>query len=103
MPTFVNLLSNLILKNISSNHEASISVELSPFPQTAAEKLQQQRFNSVWVCLLFLQALIFIPATYVVYIVIERESKAKHQQLISGVSISAYCKMRKFRIATYLI
>jgi hypothetical protein len=91
MPTFVNLLSNLILKNITGNRDASISVVISPFPQTLEESQAEQKNNAVWACLFFLQALAFIPATYIVHIVLERQSKAKHQQIMSGVGLSAYC------------
>ena len=92
MPTYVNMLSNLLLKN-ASGRTASITAEISPFPQTKQEQLLEQNQNAFWICFLFLQALIFIPGTYIVYIVMERESKAKHQQLISGVSITAYCRI----------
>jgi ATP-binding cassette subfamily A (ABC1) protein 3 len=91
MPTYVNFLSNMILKNVSGNRDASINANISPFPQTIEEILAQQKNNAVWACLFFLQALAFIPSTYIVYIVMERQCKAKHQQIISGVSISAYC------------
>jgi hypothetical protein len=103
MPTYINLLSNLVFKNATGSKGSAIVVELSPFPQTAPEKLRQQRLNSVWVCFMFLQALIFIPASYIVYIVVERESKAKHQQLISGVSISAYCNFQFFFFSNLLL
>ena len=32
----------------------------------------------------------FIPSTFAVFVVRERETKAKHQQVVSGVSLSAY-------------
>lgn len=35
-------------------------------------------------------AFCFLPASYVIFVVKEREVKAKHQQIISGVSLSAY-------------
>lgn len=34
--------------------------------------------------------LAFVPASYIQFVVKEREVSAKHQQLISGVSIPAY-------------
>lgn len=40
--------------------------------------------------MVFSLAIGFIPASIIVFIVKERESKVKHQQLVSGVSMSAY-------------
>jgi ATP-binding cassette subfamily A (ABC1) protein 3 len=40
--------------------------------------------------MIFTLAIGFIPASVIVFIVKERESKVKHQQLVSGVSLVAY-------------
>jgi ATP-binding cassette subfamily A (ABC1) protein 3 len=46
----------------------------------------------------------FIPASYAIYVVKEREVKAKHQQIISGVSLLAYwVSTFMFDMVTYLI
>jgi ATP-binding cassette subfamily A (ABC1) protein 3 len=89
----MNLLSNLAYKFFTNNASGSIKVGSYPFPQTETEYLEQQRVSAILLSFFFNQALIFVPATYIVFIVLEKQTKAKHQQLISGVSIPAYCKI----------
>jgi ATP-binding cassette subfamily A (ABC1) protein 3 len=91
-PTYLNLLSNLAYKFFTNNASGSITVGSYPFPQTESEYLEKQRVSAILLSVFFNQALIFLPATFIVFIVMEKQTKAKHQQLISGVSIIAYCK-----------
>lgn len=80
-----------MLKNLTANSSLSITVSSQPLPLTATQRLRQQRVSAILIAFFFNQGMIFVPSTYIVFIVQEKQSKAKHQQLISGVSIPAYC------------
>jgi ABC-type multidrug transport system ATPase subunit len=97
-PTFVSMVHSGIYNwyatamsadpTVSAN--VTISVTNAPLPFT---KLQGTIINSLlsFIAVLFIViAFSFIPASFAVFIVKETEVKAKHQQLISGVSIPAY-------------
>jgi ATP-binding cassette, subfamily A (ABC1), member 3 len=57
----------------------------------------------VTAALFFMIAFCFIPVSYASFIVKEREVKAKHQQIISGVSIYAYwCSTFVWDVISYL-
>ena len=43
-------------------------------------------FATLIICVAFA----FVPAAFIVFVIKEREVSAKHQQLISGVSIPGY-------------
>ncbi|CAN0460759.1 unnamed protein product, partial [Ectocarpus sp. 12 AP-2014] len=47
-------------------------------------------FNSFNVSLFMLIAFSFVPAAWMAYIVREKETKCKHQQVVSGVGLEAY-------------
>eukprot|EP00475_Leptophrys_vorax_P022719 TRINITY_DN3093_c0_g1_i4.p1 TRINITY_DN3093_c0_g1~~TRINITY_DN3093_c0_g1_i4.p1 ORF type:complete len:1562 (-),score=428.94 TRINITY_DN3093_c0_g1_i4:659-5344(-) len=103
LPTYVNALSNAIIKKAAGDSN-SIQTSTYPLPQTARMKKATETANSFLLLFLFEFGTIFIPATQVVHIVLERQSKAKHQQLISGVSIPAYWLSHfAFDFACYLI
>ena len=83
-PIFMNMMNSAIYgkhKLLARNH---------PLPFTARQKTIISGIGSFFAALLLVLAFAFIPASYAIFIVKEREIAAKHQQLISGVSISAY-------------
>jgi hypothetical protein len=67
-----------------------------PLPLTAQESLEIQVILSIFASLFILIPLCYIPASFVVFIVRERESKSKHLQIVSSISPFLYW------IATYL-
>jgi len=81
-----------------------IQVAIHPLPFTAQQELFVGSFISLFAALSILVAFSFIPASYAVFIVREREVSAKHQQLISGVSIWAYwASTYVFDMTTYMV
>ena len=90
IPIFQNLISNLILKNLTNSLSSSITTFITPFALTA---LQQQTFAQVTgisSAIIIAMAFCFVPSTYIVFVVRERELKSKHLQIISGVQIIPY-------------
>jgi ATP-binding cassette, subfamily A (ABC1), member 3 len=80
----------------SIDPDASVTVKLHPLPFTGQEAKIFNSYNANLIATFVMLAIPFIPASWATYIVREREVKAKHVQLVSGVSIAAYW------LATYL-
>lgn len=78
------------LLNWVSGEESSITVWNDPLPITKTQGQVLSSFSAFVAVLFLVIAFSFIPATFAVFVVREREVAAKHQQLISGVSIPAY-------------
>jgi ATP-binding cassette subfamily A (ABC1) protein 3 len=87
---FVNEVHQSYLQVISSVNTAVITTHNHPLPQTYKQENQSQTANAFVVALFWIIAFCFIPASFVVFVVKERELKAKHQQIISGANIYAY-------------
>ena len=99
VPSFLNIftstLYNMTLAAESSAAQAahasgSITVTNHPMPYTIAQKGILSAATSFVTVLFIVISFSFIPASFAVFIVREREINAKHQQLISGVSMVAY-------------
>lgn len=80
----------------SINPDASVNIKLHPLPFTGHEETIVNSYNANLLETFVTLAIPFIPASWATYIVREREVKAKHVQLVSGVSIVAYW------LATYI-
>ncbi|KAK3023525.1 hypothetical protein RJ639_044791 [Escallonia herrerae] len=89
-PTFVNLMNAAILRLASLNENMTIRTRNHPLPMTQSQHLQRHDLDAFSAAVVLSIAFSFIPASFAVAIVKEREVKAKHQQLISGVSILSY-------------
>ena len=102
-PIFANLLSTASLR-VTRGGSPSVAVASHPLPLTAFQKadlLSAQSFTVVQVVML---ALAFVSPAFMNFVVRERESSAKHQQLISGVSIPAYWIANLgFDLSTYVV
>ena len=112
-PIFMNLV-NSALWRLSPAYSAAactgpaaacgIAARNHPLPLTAVQQqyaLSQQSFSVVQVLLI---ATCFVPATFVTFVVKEREVGAKHQQLVSGVGVLAYwLASYAFDALTYLL
>jgi len=61
-----------------------------PLAKTWLQDQASQRIGALFAAIMIVFFMAFIPAAFIVFIVREREVSAKHQQLISGVSIPAY-------------
>lgn len=89
-PTFINLMNAAILRRATLNGNMTIQTRNHPLPMTESQRLQRQDLDAFSAAIVVSIAFSFIPASFAVAIVKEREVKAKHQQLISGVSILSY-------------
>ena len=87
-PLYASIMADTVLKTI--NPDASITVSLFPLPNTYTQRARLSNFNVNLVVIFILLAVPYVPAAFATFIVREREVKAKHQQLVSGVSIPAY-------------
>jgi len=79
---------NGIIKSI--NPSASLSMSIHPLPLSGRETSIFESFNANLIATFLLLAIPFIPAAWITYVVREREVKAKHVQLVSGVSVLSY-------------
>jgi len=87
LPVFMNLASSAYLKK-TANH--TISASLHPFDFTAKERGEIENLNAAFASIVICIGFAFIPAAVAVFVVKEREMKAKHQQIISGIGIASY-------------
>ena len=74
----------------SINPAASVSVSIQALPRTRKETVISSNFNVTILSLFLLLAIAVAPASFATHIVREREIKAKHQQIVSGVSFPIY-------------
>ncbi|WJZ94126.1 hypothetical protein VitviT2T_013011 [Vitis vinifera] len=89
-PTFINLMNAAILRFATLNKNMTIQTRNHPLPMTKSQHLQRHDLDAFSAAVIVNIALSFVPASFAVSIVKEREVKAKHQQLISGVSVLSY-------------
>ncbi|XP_024515167.1 ABC transporter A family member 1 [Selaginella moellendorffii] len=89
-PTYINVVNNAILKMATNNSKLELRTRNHPLPMTVSQMAQRRDINAFSAGIIVNVAYSFIPASFAVAIVKEREVKAKHQQLISGVSLMAY-------------
>ncbi|KAJ6921835.1 ABC transporter A family member 1 isoform X1, partial [Populus alba x Populus x berolinensis] len=89
-PTFINLMNAAILRLATGDQNMTIQTRNHPLPMTKSQHLQHHDLDAFSAAIIVNIAFSFIPASFAVAIVKEREVKAKHQQLISGVSVLSY-------------
>jgi ATP-binding cassette, subfamily A (ABC1), member 3 len=90
-PTALAMLNSGLFNWLSGNTQgSSITVVNAPLPFTQRQAQVVSSITSFISVLFVVIAFSFIPASFAVFVVRERETGAKHQQLISGVSIPAY-------------
>ncbi|XP_077241690.1 ATP-binding cassette A1 isoform X2 [Tasmannia lanceolata] len=89
-PTYINVMNNAILRLATGNDDMIIHTRNHPLPMTRTQHSQHHDLDAFSAAIIVSISFSFIPASFAVAIVKEREVKAKHQQLISGVSILSY-------------
>ncbi|KAJ8755578.1 hypothetical protein K2173_022157 [Erythroxylum novogranatense] len=89
-PTYINIMNAAILKLATGDKNMTIKTRNHPMPMTKSQHLQHHDLDAFSAAIIVNIAFSFIPASFAVTIVKEREVKAKHQQLISGVSVLSY-------------
>lgn len=99
---YMNLVDEAYLQVLTNNDQAYIKVHNYPLPRTWKQDNNAATADAFTAALFFMIAFCFIPASYVTFIVKEREVKAKHQQIISGVSIYSYwCSTYLWDVVSY--
>lgn len=68
----------------------SINSTCAPLPQTQSTLSIENTADAFLAAIMFSLGVSFIPASLIVYIIKERETNVKHQQIVSGVSLTAY-------------
>lgn len=83
-------MNTAILRLATGDSSAEIVVKIIPLPLTeqiaAFEGLVDGFFAAFFIAIAFA----FIPSSTIMFLVTERENNAKLQQIVSGVSLSAY-------------
>eukprot|EP00899_Mesostigma_viride_P016639 jgi/Mesvir1/24977/Mv25104-RA.2 len=73
-----------------SHAPAVLRVRSHPLPRTAAQKALKKKVQAYAAGIMINVAFAFIPASFAISVVKEIEVKAKHQQLLSGMSLPAH-------------
>lgn len=105
-PTYLNLWNSMLFRSMSNDSAALIAATYYPFPMTASDLQAAIASNgvSLVVAIFLIMALAFVPASFVLFVVGERASKAKHLQFVSGVGPFVYWVSTYMHdIATYLL
>ncbi|KAG8190583.1 hypothetical protein JTE90_014059 [Oedothorax gibbosus] len=97
MPTYVNSLNNAILRaNIpkSKGYPSAYGITVINHPMTDTSYLlskdQILQGTDVLIAIFIIVAMSFVPASFVLFLVYERYTKAKHLQFVSGVDAVIY-------------
>ncbi|XP_035229982.1 ATP-binding cassette sub-family A member 2-like, partial [Stegodyphus dumicola] len=97
MPTYVNSLNNAILRaNLpkSKGYAAAYGITVINHPMTDTSYLlskdQILQGTDVLIAIFIIVAMSFVPASFVLFLVYERYTKAKHLQFVSGVNAVVY-------------
>ena len=86
----VATMNNLLFQAATGSTSNYIKHNIEPFPNPKIMSKFDATADSIFLSWLLGIAWCFQPAGMVVYVVKEREINAKHQQLVSGVSLLAY-------------
>ncbi len=89
-PLFQALADEAIIRYAMDNMDYSISVSIHPLPLTSAETVYDQANNSLFAWVLLVMSFPFIAGNAAIFVVTERQSKAKHLQTVAGMKGSAY-------------
>jgi len=86
-PFAMNKINSAILQ---ATRGKKISTVIEPFHGTRGTQAIDTAISGIVYAFVFAIGMSFIPASLITFIVKEREVNAKHQQLVSGVSLTAY-------------
>lgn len=88
VPLMQQILGSAVVNKLNSDHSIQTSYFL--LPETKRQDDEFNNYNVDLVVTFMLLAIPFVPASFITYIVREKEVKAKHQQMVSGVGVVAY-------------
>eukprot|EP00466_Bigelowiella_natans_P009257 jgi/Bigna1/40010/e_gw1.38.1.1 len=104
LPSYLAEYTRAKLQTKSGQNGADYGLSSHPLPLTARKSLQLKAILSLFAALFLLIPFCYIPATFVIFIVKERAVKAKHLQLVSGLSQIMYWAANYFwDVANYLV
>ena len=86
----MNKINNAIFKRATGISKAGIDVVVYPFGKTKGTGVLENILDGLTYSFVFSIGMSFIPASVITFIVKERELNVKHQQLVSGVSLTGY-------------
>jgi ATP-binding cassette, subfamily A (ABC1), member 3 len=89
-PLFQALADEAIVRQATNNDQFEIRVTIAPLPLTSYETGLGDAEDSTFLFVLVMLSFPMIAGTFGAFIVLERESKAKHLQTVAGVDPTAY-------------
>ncbi|CAM9287272.1 unnamed protein product [Phaeothamnion confervicola] len=105
-PMFLNQMANgalAVFADAEGSTAATVAFTMHPFPFTSFESSINSDTKTFPTVLFLLIGVAFVPAAWVGFLVRERETKSKHQQVVSGVSLDAYwCSTYLWDIVSFL-
>lgn len=87
-PLYAQFIGDTVLKTVTPL--GSIKTNINPLPLTTNQNSVVSNYQTGLVVTFIMLAVPYVPAAFATFLVREREVRAKHQQLVSGVSIPAY-------------
>jgi len=90
-PLYTNIINQAILRSYPSGASTTITISMHPLPTPKTNTMTAGTTTSAFNTAMFtLLALCLLPSAFILFVVREKELKAKNQQVISGVSFLAY-------------
>ena len=86
LPLYYSTYNTAILRYLTGNPAAQITLQFWPFPETANAQVLVNSITAIVIGIAFS----FIPSNFIYYTVKEKNIKSKHQQFISGVTPFTY-------------
>ena len=88
VPLYQSIMADATVKSMLP--QASVSTAFQPFPETKRQNDLFTNYNVDLVVTFILLAIPFVPASFITFIVREKEVRSKQQQMVSGVGVVAY-------------
>lgn len=80
-PLYINLVNDALLKAAHASRDVSIAIRNHPLPQSYSQRRQRRDIGAFSASIIVCVAFAFIPASFAVAVVKERETGAKAQQV----------------------
>lgn len=87
-PVVNHLVAQAIVHSFDS--DTTVTMRLHPLPETVKQDNMFSQWNVTNLVIFIALAISFVPAGMASFVVYEKETKSRHQQLVSGVSIQSY-------------
>eukprot|EP00808_Paulinella_micropora_P004266 g38508.t1 len=90
LPSYLNVAHTALLRKTTGNQQAKITAGTRAFDPTYSEAQGVQAVNGAFASVIISLAFSFIPASFAAFVVMEREIKSKHLQILAGVHPVTY-------------